>query len=87
MPNFYQAEYRKLAAAFRLCQPPEIEMIERIQHYHDCKTIANMLEVDNPNFNRNIFLKSCGYIDAVGQPHLPTLENKREPSTTTPTIS
>lgn len=60
MPNFYSAEYIKIATAMRSAQPPLIFNAEHQQHYADCKALADMLSKDNPNFNHKTFLLACG---------------------------
>ena len=53
-------DYIKIAAALALKNPRDRKKLESMVQWNlDCVSIANMLEKDNPKFDRDRFLKAC----------------------------
>lgn len=56
-------DYEKIAAALKQAkQDCDRDFNNHVDvHYYYCSNIAYILAADNPRFNRDKFLKACGY--------------------------
>jgi hypothetical protein len=53
-------DYVVIAHAMRSSKPSLYPAYAYIQWVKDCEALAKELGFDNPNFNRDVFLKACG---------------------------